>query len=109
MKEQIPLLEEHRQPGNGQGQFREAIEHVDDHGEDQSPNVNGAVVFIAMVHFGPQEDSGGREAYDDELNELEDVDEGISLDEKPFLVGAGLEKRQFGDRVPLVDEGRSVP
>lgn len=60
------------------------------------------------MHFGPQVDSGRRKAYDDELNELEDVDEGISLDLKPFLVGGGLEKRQFGDQVPLVGKGRFV-
>lgn len=64
---------------------------------------------MAVAHFGPEEDGGGYEAHQNELHHLEDVDEGVALDEEPFFGCARLQKLQIGDGVAVIDEGRSVP
>lgn len=55
--------------------------------------------------MGPQEESGGDNGDDEYLDGFENVDEGVSLDEEPFLVEVGFEELGFGDCVLFEDEG----
>lgn len=109
MKKKVSLLEKHRQPRNGQCELCKSIEHIHDHGENQSPNVDTAIVFVPVVQFGPEKDGGGDEGNYYELHHLEDMDEGVPLYEEPFFFCARLQKLQIRDGVAVVDEGGSVP
>lgn len=43
------------------------------------------------MHVGSQEQGGGDDGDDEDLHGLEDIDEGVALDEEPLLVEVGLE------------------
>lgn len=63
---------------------------------------------VPSVHFGAEEDGGGDDGNDDDLDGLEDVHKGVLLDEEPLLVEASAEELHLRDGVPGEDEGGAV-
>ncbi|RZR98891.1 hypothetical protein BHM03_00028372 [Ensete ventricosum] len=54
IEEQVPVLVEHRESRDGDGQLRETVEDVDDQPEEERSNVDDAVVLVPRVHASPQ-------------------------------------------------------
>lgn len=47
------------------------------------------------MHFAADEDGGSDDGDDNDLDGLEDIDEGVLLDEEPLLVDASTEELQL--------------
>ncbi|KAL6996417.1 hypothetical protein U1Q18_006546 [Sarracenia purpurea var. burkii] len=91
-KQKVPVLVKHRQPLYGEGERGKAVEHVGHQGEEERADEDGAIGFVVRMHVRPEENCRCDDCYDDDLDGLEDVEEGIALHQQPFFVERRLQE-----------------